>query len=323
MSKPIYVKSRLHLPDTVEQTEIKGKRLNHTIIDPIPDAILTADWHLREDTPICRADNFWETQWKKVDFISELQRKYNCPVLNAGDLFDHWKPSPYLLSVTIEHLPKQFYTVYGNHDLPQHSMELKHKSGIHVLSKAGVLTVLPHGHLDEIPTKQSVSFKISERKIYVWHTFVYTGKEPFPGAKGKARNIMNKYKQFDLIVTGDNHQSFTYQLDKRLLVNCGSLMRQDASQIEFSPKVWLYFASTNEVTPIIIPHDADAVTREHLNVETDERDEKLEAFINTIKSDENNNFLSFEDNIKRYLSTIKVNKEVKIIINKSIDLQEL
>ena len=98
-----------------------------------PTAILTGDWHLREDSPTCRTDDFWTTQWEKVDFVSDLQKKYNCQVIHSGDLFNHWKPSPYLLNKTMRHIPKEFYTVYGNHDLPQHNIELADKCGINVL----------------------------------------------------------------------------------------------------------------------------------------------------------------------------------------------
>ena len=101
------------------------------------DGILCGDLHLTEDTPICRTDNFQEAQWRKLTFIKQLQEEHDCPVLCAGDLLDFWKPSPFLLSKIIEHLPKQFYTVLGNHDLPQHSLELLEKSGIYTLQMAG------------------------------------------------------------------------------------------------------------------------------------------------------------------------------------------
>ena len=46
---------------------------------------------------------------------------------------------------------------------------------------------------------------------------------PFPGATGgNAINILKKYPQFDLIVTGDNHQSFSVEYEGRLLVNTGT-----------------------------------------------------------------------------------------------------
>jgi DNA repair exonuclease SbcCD nuclease subunit len=293
----------------------------------IPDFILTADWHLREDTPVCRTDNFWETQWKKVDFVSELQKKHDCPVLHAGDLFDHWKPSPYLLSKTIEHLPKEFYTVYGNHDLLYNNLDLKEKNGVHVLEKAGKLKILNEASWGQIPNKGSFIFELEKpkkgeelwvsekhRKILVWHKFVYVGKEPFPGAKGKARSILNKYPQFDLIVTGDNHQSFVYLFDGRLLVNCGSLMRQTADQINFEPKVWLYYAADNSVEPVIIPHDKNAVSREHI-ITIEQRDERLDAYISRL-NDNIQTTLSLEENMKRFLAKNRIRGQVKRIIDK-------
>ncbi len=94
-----------------------------------PDLILTADWHLRDETPPCRIDDFQQAQWDKINEVSSLQRKYNCPVLHAGDLFHYWKPSPWLISKAIQELPGRFFSVAGQHDLPQHSLDLLNKSG--------------------------------------------------------------------------------------------------------------------------------------------------------------------------------------------------
>lgn len=275
-------------------------------------AILTSDWHLREDTPVCRTDDFWEAQWKKVDFVSKLQKKYGCRVFHAGDLFHHWKPSPYLLSKTIEHLPNDFWTVYGNHDLPQHSIELKEKCGVYTLWQARSLKILQQGHWDDLPDAD-LDYTIQGKQVYVWHKFVYVGKEPFPGAKGKARTIMEKYKQFDLIVTGDNHQSFVYPLDGRLLVNPGSLMRQEAGQIDFKPSVYLWFAEDNSVERVYLPIDENVVSREHI-VKVEERDERMDAFISKL-NDDIKTTLSFEENIKRFMAKNRMRKPVKDIIN--------
>jgi DNA repair exonuclease SbcCD nuclease subunit len=62
------------------------------------DAILGADLHIRESVPACRIDDYINAQWTKLLFIQNLCEKNGCPFLVAGDLFDHWKPSPYLLS---------------------------------------------------------------------------------------------------------------------------------------------------------------------------------------------------------------------------------
>jgi DNA repair exonuclease SbcCD nuclease subunit len=292
-----------------------------------PSAILTSDWHLREDKPTCRTDDFWEVQWNKVDWIAELQHQYNCPVLHAGDLFHHWKPSPYLLSTAIEHLPNKFWTVYGQHDLPQHNMDLAYKCGIFVLYKAGKIRLLPGRHwnqsFEQMNRYESTSdflFKRVEdidinRNILVWHDFTYIGKEPFPGAKGKAHVKLEKYKQFDLIVTGDNHQSFTLRgTTGNLLVNPGNITRQSAAQIDFRPKVYLWFAETNTVEAIEIPAPYDVITREHIEVKQ-EHDKRMEAYIS--KMDTNWELTTnFDDNLERFFQTNRVRRQVKDIIYK-------
>ena len=76
----------------------------------------------------------------------------------------------YLLSETINHLPKKFYTVLGNHDLPQHSMELVDKCGVTVLEKAGKLVVLGGWHFGQSPERGEGGMLGPGGKIIcVWH----------------------------------------------------------------------------------------------------------------------------------------------------------
>ena len=287
------------------EKELKSKK---------PSAILTSDWHIRESIPICRTDNFWDAQWRKVDFVAGLQRKYHCPVLHAGDLFDHWKPSPYLLRETMEHLPNRFYTIYGQHDLPNHSLDLKNKSGISVLEAAEILETMDQCSWGQIPKDiSSICIGHRDHRTLVWHDFTYLGKEPFPGAKGKAHAKLEKYKQFDLIVTGDNHQSFTSRgVEGNLLVNPGSLMRQDADQIDFQPKVYLWYAEDNTVEAVEIPIEKDVVTREHIE-KVEQRDERIDAFVSRMDSNWELT-TNFDENLERFFVLNRVRQQVKNII---------
>jgi len=284
-------------------------------------AILTADWHLMETNPVCRKDNLTETQWDKLDFISELQRKHNCPVFHSGDLFDFWKPSPYLLAKTIEHLPNRFCTVYGNHDLPQHNIELANKSGIYVLEKAGFLQVFQTCHWLETPYKPSWQGKVSEtveRNVLVWHIMTYQGEIPFPGCEApKGAKLLRQYPQFDLILTGDNHKPFVEEYEGRLLVNPGSIFRTTAIQQKHKPRVYLWYAETNTVTPIYLPIQEDVISREHLEIK-EERDSRIDAFISTINEDWEAE-MSFEENIERFKDSNKIKPSVMDIVYKAIE----
>ena len=290
----------------------------------IPDAILTADWHIRETNPVCRKDNFiGETQWKKIDFVSDLQKKYNCLVFHAGDLFDYWKPSPWLLSETIEHLPKKFYTVYGNHDLPQHNPDLANKCGIYTLDIGKHLTVpncmggwglSPENWIDY------GLYSIKEKTYFIWHTPVYQGKIPYPGCTDpSAAKLLRKYSQYDLIVTGDNHKPFVEQYEGRVLVNPGSLSRQTADQYNHEPRVYLWYADTNSVLPVYIPIECpcNVISKEHLE-HTQERNDRIDAFVSAFNDIEGTS-VSFEDNVDLFFKENQVRESVKNITYKSME----
>ena len=294
--------------------------MERTKQNKIPSAILTSDWHLRETTPLCRTDDYWNSQWRKVDFVSNLQRKYDCPVIHAGDLYDKWKITTYLSKITMQHLPSQFYTIYGQHDLPSHSIQLSEKCGIDLLQEAGKLTVLPECHWGQEPNKGSLFFPNMnpDRLILVWHHLTYQQK-PFPGASGgMAAGLLRKYPQFDLIVTGDNHQAFVEEYQGRLLVNPGSLMRMDADQIDFKPRVYLWYADTNTVTPVYLPIEEGVVSREHID-RTKQRNDRIDAFISKLDGDWKAG-TSFEQNLEEFKEKNKIRDSVMNIIYKAIEL---
>ena len=284
------------------------------------DAIITSDWHLREDRPICRTDDFVTEQWKCVDFISDLQKEHHCPALHAGDLFHHWKPSPALLSETMIHLPKNFRTVYGNHDVPQHNLELADKCGVYTLGTAGFLKVIEDGHWNTIPEKPALTIGLDfKRTALVWHIFTYEGKEPWPGCEApKGNKLLKKYPDYDLIVTGDNHIPFTAEYEGRLLVNPGALTRQTAAQIDFEPRVYLWHAEDNTVTPVYLPIAEGVISRSHIE-QTEKRNDRIDAFISTLK-DNYKVGMSFEDNLKAFEKKNNIKDEIMEIVYKSIDV---
>lgn len=306
------------------------KRKNNT---KSPDAILCSDIHLREDTPTCRMDDYQKAQWKKVDFIAGLQKQYNCPVFCGGDLFHHWKSSPRLLSVTMDHLPKNFYSVAGQHDLPQHSLDLIDKSGIYTLQRAGKVYFLPECHWGQEPTvgafiKQKIDVtSIADslpqylevgHNILIWHHMVWQGKKLWPGQTDpSAKATLRKYSQYQLILTGDNHNPFVEEYEGRLLVNPGSMMRMTADQVDHRPRVYLWYAGDNTVEPVYLPIEQGVVSRQHIERQ-EQRDERIDAFVSRLNEDWNVE-LDFEKNLRRFAETNQVRQPVMDIVYKSIE----
>jgi DNA repair exonuclease SbcCD nuclease subunit len=291
-------------------------------LNKIPTLICSADWHLREDTPVARTDDYWVEQWRKVDFISDLQKKYHCPVILSGDMYDHWKPSPNLLRETILHIPDQLMVCYGQHDLPAHSLDLVNKCGINVLEAAKKLTVLPECHWNQFPKEGSLYLPNYDCHILVWHVMNYQGKLPWPNCPSPLSGaILRKYPQFPLIITGDNHKSFSESFEGRWLINPGSLMRMDADQIDHRPCVYLWFAEDNTIEQVFIPIKQGVISREHLEREA-ERDGRIDAFVSRL-DDDWEAALSFEQNVETFKQTNQVRISVMDIVYRSMEKVKL
>jgi predicted phosphodiesterase len=297
--------------------------MRRTIKTKIPTAILTSDWHLREDTPTCRTDDFWEAQWNKVRAIRELQKKFDCLVLCAGDLFHHWKTSPYLLATTINNLPKRFFSVLGNHDLPQHSIDLKEKCGVNVLEAAKKLTILSECNWGQMPDEGSLFFPNTGTRILIWHIMTYKGNAPWPECTDKtALGLLKEYSEFPLLLTGDNHTTFVEEYEGRLLVNPGSLTRQTSDQENHRPCVFLWYEESNTVEQVFLKINKGVVSREHLE-RKEEIDARIAAFVeklNTHLSDPSlGGGLSFEENMERFKKVNGITKLVMDVVYKAME----
>ena len=289
------------------------------------DAILAADLHLREDQPECRTDDYWKAQARAMKSLRELQKEHDCPICIAGDIFNHWKISPFLAAWSIIKMPKQSICIPGQHDLPQHNLELMPKAGLQVLKAAKVAQVLRSGDkIDCGPSSSVYGYgygedvsgslrKSSNRRILLTHQLVWHLKKPFPGCStDSAMKLLRKHSAYDLILTGDNHQPFVVEDKGRLLVNPGSLMRMRADQIDHKPRVYLWNAKRNEVEPVFLPIKKSVISRAHIDKKK-ERDKRLESFVERL-GDEFEVGLSFEDNLKKYFEENKTSRKVKEMI---------
>ena len=283
------------------------------------DLILTSDWHLRESTPKCRTDDFWKAQTEKIDRIAELQQEHGCPVIHAGDLFEHWKASPNLLTTSMLLLPKQFMTIYGQHDLPYHNLDLAHKCGVYTLATAGAVDLLSECHWNQEPKKGSLLIPqmTGDRKILVKHALTWADSRPHWSDALTAKEVLKEYPDYDLIVTGDNHQSFAVEYKGRLLVNPGALTRQKADEADNGPRVYLWYRESNTVKAVYLPIQQDVISREHIEKQG-QRDERIAAFVERLKTEWQSG-LSFEKNLETFFAKNRVRTQVQEIVWKAVE----
>lgn len=295
------------------------------------DAILTADRHLTLRQPICRTDDFVGAMIRKLEFIWRLQQQHDdCPILDAGDFFDHWyldRGEQLLLTMIMPHIHNTF-CVPGQHDLPQHNIDLYIKSNLAVLEEAGCIKILNSPSPDtSIPlitcygfpwNKEPESVKENEgiRKIALIHRMTYSSKPPYPGAEndgGTAKSLIRKMRGFDLIVSGDNHETFTCQQEGLLLVNPGSMMRMTAKQEDHEPCVFLWYADDNSVERIVLPHEKGVISREHID-QKQERDDRIAAWVERIGQGDIELELGFKENVERHIKKHRIPDAITTII---------
>jgi len=280
-----------------------------------PTAILTADWHLRPSTPTCYTGDFQREQWECVDFVSRLQRQYDCPVWHAGDLFNEWKTPPIILTACMRRLPGMFFTTYGNHDLPQRNIELFEESGVTTLTAAKRI-----GTSDEGGNWGEPEFvEFNHLGVAISHRMTWIKTPPWPGCDDpSAEELLDKYPQFNLILVGHHHKPFVVEKDGRLLVNPGPLTRQRVDDIDLKPRVYLWYASSNEVEAVYLPIEPGVISREHIDIITDKK-ERLQKFIDRLNFPVNKGGLvNFVRNVEIFMQVNKVRKPIEDIVWRGI-----
>jgi len=254
-------------------------------------AILLADVHLSLKPPIWRSaePNWLEAQARPLNEVKSLQKKYDCPVICAGDIFDKWNSSPELINFALANLPDSMYTIPGQHDLPNHQYSDIQRSAYWTLVEAGKIISLPQNSFLTLPNITLWGFPFgnelegclgleghlsngNELCIAIVHGYVWIDGCSYSNApedKKFGKRISgikdNKWLGYDVVVYGDNHKGFLTQVATTQIFNCGTLMRRKSDEIDYIPQVGLLLD-----TGLVIPHFLD-ISKDKYIAEAKER----------------------------------------------------
>jgi len=306
--------------------------------------LLTGDWHFRHSVPRKRIDDYPKTQIKKLKFIFNLAKDKNCAfVLQPGDFFDSHKANDFLKREMIKlikeaSLPMTEHpfieTIFGQHDLRYHSSDTNN-TPLRVLEAAQVIDILGYrrGAPDVYITSPP---KIVHSNVHIYgaswfedipeitteginilliHKMIVKDKLLWEGQEDTTKgNILLRKHNFDLIVSGDNHQSFTVSNGKKHLVNCGSLMRMTTAQLDHKPVVYIYDTKDKSLEEHLIPIEPVNKVFDLSKIEKEKKENKeLEAFVTHLKSNAKIDGLDYPKNLKEYLITNKETVEQEIL----------
>lgn len=283
--------------------------------------ILTADLHFQYHTPICRMDDFIATQIKKMEWLKSLAEEKDAVILCSGDVTHRAREDKQneILNLLFDHLPVMLGVV-GNHDILSHSMDNLHKSAIGVLNKAGIYTILYPNEPFTMDKDLIYGFNWgddmqrpmetgSNATIAVWHKMVFAPNDDLKKyASGvDSSTLLDLFPSYDLILTGDNHKTFTIEKDGRFLVNPGSFMRITAAQKDFNPSVFLYDSVEHTLEQIFVPIEDGVISDDHIG---EKSNIDFNAYIERIKNKEDIS-IDFYENMNHYIRNESVDKVIE------------
>jgi DNA repair exonuclease SbcCD nuclease subunit len=292
--------------------------------------LICGDTHLIDKAPENRIDDYAEAGMEKFQFTLHTAKELGCTLISQpGDLFDSPNPSYSLFSKVVKMIkrihPIWFATVYGQHDLRYRNRENTALKALEVACSGNFLLecndrfqdpvyISSAGWGEPIPEPIVGKFNILITHRMIVDEKIWEGQTDFDYA-----NVFLMKHKFDLIVSGDNHKYFIAEHGKRLLVNCGSMMRSSINQIDHIPTL-VFFDTENPEAWYNIDIPIKPV-KEVFNMETviktQERDEKLDAFVSGL-SEHKEMGLSFGDNLSAYMKENKIDKAVKSIIEEGM-----
>ena len=277
--------------------------------------LFTSDWHIRSNSPVCRKDDFFEIQKRSLETLSDISIQEDAPIVIAGDIFDHARPdkSQELENLLIDVFSAcKIYFISGNHDLVYHRFENLDKCSVGVLSRQPnwfLLDRFDEASLSGFSFDQQIEYK--GKRILIAHTFCDKTKNPFIPSSETPSTLFEKYSEFEIIVTGDNHKSFVEKKKEKILFNPGCLTRQSVNEKYYKPQAFLFDPSNNEYEIVSLPDsDESVIDDSHLTVQK-ERDERLEKFIKRFQDGERIVELDFRNNILNYIKENNISKKVE------------
>lgn len=297
-------------------------------------ALFMSDPHLSLTPPIWRsAEPDWlAAQARPFEELDGLEQRYACPVFCAGDIFDKWSVYPEIINFALEHLPV-IYGIPGQHDLPNHNEDEIQKSAYWTLVQAGKVIPL---HPDFLHSYQfgsnwyangfAFGSKINPgkssrdlRHIAIIHQYNCTKHTSYPGApiESFVSKSRKEFEGYEIVVCGDNHQTFECRIGKTLFWNSGCFIQRHSNEADYKPRIGMLTEDGK-----IISHYLDTSKDKHLSIEDSEKEVSkmditdLMEELNKLTDSKHN----FTQAVERYLQQHGSTKEVKQIIAEAIGI---
>jgi predicted phosphodiesterase len=289
--------------------------------------ICAGDLHLRNTVPTNRIDNYLLAMWCKfITIVNEAEE--NDIIILPGDIGNSYKIDE-ITKAFLSYLlkDKKVFAVWGQHDLYYRNADLN-KTFLGQLHLNNIITILePIERMSAHTAFYGVSYgqdippliHSCPLHILVIHKMI-SDKDYWQGyvMYDNARMFL-KNNDFDLIICGDNHNTFTVSYEGRHLINCGSLMRNRIDQWDHKPMYVIYDMETGLLKWKYLPIDPPEIVfkTEELKHNKTVDHQRFEAFIQSLRLKKQTGF-QFEKILEELIIKSHIDKEVENIIHEAM-----
>ena len=305
--------------------------------------VLLSDLHLSWENPLARMDDLVKVQFEKLRFVLDWSRENgDIPILQAGDFFD----SPrgyYILSKLVSVLNSYevfdkdlIHCVYGQHDTYLYSDTTRNSTNLGVINEVDLVHVLGVwvkwgigiigcSYGQEIDNRDLYYIERKyDTKILIIHAPISTAPL-FPGHEiTHADKFLEKHPEFDLILCGDIHRDFIIERKGRFIVNCGPMLRREATEFNFThkPHFLVYDTENRTIEKVEIPHElaSKVLSREHIE-QKEQTETMLEDFIESVKTGDIES-VSFTDKLWAFIKENEIEQEIIDILSKVMEKEK-
>lgn len=266
--------------------------------------LITADWHVRGERPLCRTDEDWiESQRKTIAQIREAFFHNGCEqIWILGDIFDAPRCATAAVNMLIGELKKfpqnSVKILCGNHDLKDHNYNNLEECSIGTLKK--IFEDVPDVIANDGIGSMSVSAKPfafddlqSNADVICTHQLTFPNEKarPMPGCGVLAQDLLDRWANAELIFTGDYHHGYIYKEDwdtlpGRYVVTPGCINIQKADELDYEPFVVVWDTKSNiddyNFCKVYLDPQREFCTRDHIEAR-EQKEAQLAEVVETIK----------------------------------------
>ncbi len=295
--------------------------------------LFTSDWHLRNENPLSRIDDFQQLQIDTLKFISKVAKDNDATIIHAGDVFHKSKEENMqsLINQIYEIFKhNQIYFIAGNHDLLYKNIENFDKCNIGLLDKFDNWQNFKNIDDFDLPMNmrffnfnQEITEVTTNDMVCVLHRYCEKDNLPEYINDGITAKLLLENYNYNVFVVGDNHKAFEYEKNGRFVFNTGCITRQNLNEKDYMPSCILFDTESKEYDIIYLPDCKQNlkvnVFKEENLTEQIKRESRIDSFIKLIEklhpemqgiNVKYRSSFSFESNLQNYYKENNISEEI-------------